>query len=87
MYVEAAQVVAEPDGTFTFDGRPVNREWGAMGKSLKNFIAPDELCEAVRRRHVPAAPDGHGAARRVAPVGDRATSSACTGSCSGCGAT
>ena len=45
MYVEAARVVAEPDGTFTFDGRPVNREWGAMGKSLKNFIAPDELCE------------------------------------------
>jgi leucyl-tRNA synthetase len=46
MYVEAARVAAEPDGTFTFDGRPVNREWGAMGKSLKNFIAPDELCEA-----------------------------------------
>ncbi len=46
MYVEAAQVVAESDGTFTFQGRPVDREWGAMGKSLKNFIAPDELCEA-----------------------------------------
>jgi leucyl-tRNA synthetase len=45
MYVEAAGVVAEADGTFTFDGRPVDREWGAMGKSLKNFIAPDDLCE------------------------------------------
>ena len=45
MYVEAARVVAEADGTFTFDGRPVDREWGAMGKSLKNFITPDELCE------------------------------------------
>jgi leucyl-tRNA synthetase len=45
MYVEAARVVAEADGTFTFDGRPVDREWGAMGKSLKNFVAPDELCE------------------------------------------
>jgi leucyl-tRNA synthetase len=45
MYVDAARVVAEADGTFTFDGRPVDREWGAMGKSLKNFIAPDELCE------------------------------------------
>jgi leucyl-tRNA synthetase len=46
MYVEAARVVAEADGTFTFEGRPVDREWGAMGKSLKNFIAPDDLCDA-----------------------------------------
>jgi leucyl-tRNA synthetase len=45
MYVEAARVAAEPDGTFTFEGRPVDREWGAMGKSLKNFIAPDDLCD------------------------------------------
>jgi leucyl-tRNA synthetase len=46
MYVEAAKVVGGEDGTFTYEGRPVNREWGAMGKSLKNFITPDELCEA-----------------------------------------
>jgi leucyl-tRNA synthetase len=45
MYVEAAKVVGGEDGTFTYEGQPVTREWGAMGKSLKDFITPDELCE------------------------------------------
>jgi leucyl-tRNA synthetase len=45
MYVEAAKVVGGEEGTFTYEDRPVTREWGAMGKSLKNFVTPDELCE------------------------------------------
>ncbi|NLG48461.1 class I tRNA ligase family protein, partial [Gordonia sp. (in: high G+C Gram-positive bacteria)] len=43
-YVEASQVV-ESDGSYTIDGDPVNRELGKMGKSLKNAVAPDEMCE------------------------------------------
>jgi leucyl-tRNA synthetase len=43
MYVDASEVV-EQDGTYTFEGRPVAREYGKMGKSLKNAIAPDEVC-------------------------------------------
>jgi leucyl-tRNA synthetase len=41
-YVEATEV-EERDGTFTFDGAPVTREFGKMGKSLKNAIAPDDI--------------------------------------------
>ena len=45
MYVEAADV-AERDGSFTHDGNPVTREWGKMGKSLKNAVAPDDIYDA-----------------------------------------
>src|SRR5690606_6700280 len=41
----AAEVEAQPDGTFTWRGEPVRQEWGSMGKSKKNSIAPDEFCE------------------------------------------
>jgi leucyl-tRNA synthetase len=44
MYVEAADV-EQKDGQYFFEGRPVTREYGKMGKSLKNAIAPDEVCE------------------------------------------
>ena len=44
MYVEASQV-EQRDGGYVYDGRPVTREYGKMGKSLKNAIAPDEVCE------------------------------------------
>ncbi|MEY2753821.1 MAG: leucyl-tRNA synthetase, partial [Actinomycetota bacterium] len=43
MYVDAFGV-EESNGTYTFEGRPVTREYGKMGKSLKNAIAPDEVC-------------------------------------------
>ncbi|MGQ0627427.1 MAG: leucine--tRNA ligase [Phycisphaerales bacterium] len=33
-------------GPFFFDGKPVKREYGKMGKSLKNAVAPDEVCAA-----------------------------------------
>jgi leucyl-tRNA synthetase len=43
IYVEASEVV-ERDGAFLFDGAPVTREFGRMGKSLKNGISPDDIC-------------------------------------------
>jgi leucyl-tRNA synthetase len=46
IYVEADDVVEGPDGTFTFEGQPVTRAWGKMGKSLKNAVSPDDLYEA-----------------------------------------
>jgi len=46
LYVDAKDVVAEADGTFTFAGQPVDREWGKMGKSLKNAVSPEEIYEA-----------------------------------------
>jgi leucyl-tRNA synthetase len=44
-YVPAAEVVEE-DGRFTHEGRSVNREYGKMGKSLKNMVTPDEMIAA-----------------------------------------
>jgi leucyl-tRNA synthetase len=40
--VEAAEVTETEDG-FRWHGRPVVREFGKMGKSLKNSVNPDEL--------------------------------------------
>jgi leucyl-tRNA synthetase len=45
VYVPAQDVVEE-DGRFLYDGRPVTREYGKMGKSLKNSVTPDEMYEA-----------------------------------------
>ena len=45
VYVEATRV-KEANGEFTFDGKPVTREWGKMGKSLKNAVSPDEMYDA-----------------------------------------
>ena len=42
-YVEAAEVVEHEDGTWTHEGQPVQREYGKMGKSLKNVVTPDEM--------------------------------------------
>ena len=42
MYVEASEVV-ERDGEFFFDGTPVTREFGKLGKSLKNVVSPDDI--------------------------------------------
>ena len=41
--VPAAEV-EERDGAFFFEGEPVKRELGKMGKSLKNAVTPDEIC-------------------------------------------
>ncbi|SHK80992.1 leucyl-tRNA synthetase [Pseudonocardia thermophila] len=45
VYVPAEEVVQNPDGGFTWNGKPVNREYGKMGKSLNNVVTPDEMCE------------------------------------------
>ena len=45
IYVEATEIV-ERDGSFFHDGRPVTREWGKMGKSLKNAVTPDDICQS-----------------------------------------
>ena len=42
VYVPAEDVV-ERDGTFFLGEQEVNREYGKMGKSLKNSVAPDDI--------------------------------------------
>ncbi|MBW4719448.1 leucine--tRNA ligase [Saccharothrix obliqua] len=39
-----AEKVEERDGRFFFEGAEVRREYGKMGKSLKNVVTPDEMC-------------------------------------------
>ncbi|WP_232661220.1 leucine--tRNA ligase [Pseudonocardia sp. TRM90224] len=45
VYVPAEEVVEAAEGGFTWNGQPVRREYGKMGKSLKNVVTPDEMCE------------------------------------------
>ncbi|NHC45072.1 leucine--tRNA ligase [Motilibacter aurantiacus] len=44
VYVPAAEV-EEQEGRFLYHGSVVNREYGKMGKSLKNSVTPDEMAE------------------------------------------
>ncbi|WP_329788420.1 leucine--tRNA ligase [Lentzea sp. DG1S-22] len=44
VYVPADEVVEE-DGKYFYNGEEVRREYGKMGKSLKNVVTPDEMCE------------------------------------------
>ncbi|MQA79013.1 MAG: leucine--tRNA ligase [Streptosporangiales bacterium] len=47
-YVPAEQVeevVEEGMTTYLYEGTPVRREYGKMGKSLKNIVTPDDMCE------------------------------------------
>lgn len=44
VYVPAAEV-EEKDGRFFYNGEEVNQEYGKMGKSLKNAVSPDEICD------------------------------------------
>jgi leucyl-tRNA synthetase len=45
VYVPAEDVVEEPDGRYTWRGEQVRREYGKMGKSLRNSISPDEMSD------------------------------------------
>jgi leucyl-tRNA synthetase len=45
MYVPAENV-EEKDGKYLYEGQELKRHFGKMGKSLKNAVAPDEICEA-----------------------------------------
>jgi leucyl-tRNA synthetase len=44
VYVPAEEV-SEVGGEFFWNGQQVNQEYGKMGKSLKNVVTPDEMCE------------------------------------------
>ncbi len=43
VYVPADKVTETADGRYLHEGSPVEREWGKMGKSLKNGISPDDI--------------------------------------------
>lgn len=45
VYVPASEVEGDEKSGFTWRGQPVQREYGKMGKSLKNVVTPDEMCE------------------------------------------
>ena len=45
IYVDATEVV-ERDGNYFHGDLPVTREWGKMGKSLKNAVTPDDICQS-----------------------------------------
>jgi leucyl-tRNA synthetase len=48
-YVPANQVVEQVEGTqatYVYGGEVVNREYGKIGKSLKNVVSPDDMYEA-----------------------------------------
>jgi leucyl-tRNA synthetase len=43
VYVEASEVADDGAGQFTWNGQVVKREYGKMGKSLKNSVTPDDM--------------------------------------------
>ncbi len=43
IYVDATKVEGNDKAGFTYNGQPVTREWGKMGKSLKNAVSPDDM--------------------------------------------
>ncbi|QWW20386.1 leucine--tRNA ligase [Schaalia sp. 19OD2882] len=45
-YVPADEVEGDEESGFTWQGQSVRREYGKMGKSLKNIVTPDEMYEA-----------------------------------------
>ncbi len=45
IYVDATKIEGDDKVGFTYDGKPVTREWGKMGKSLKNAVSPDDMYE------------------------------------------
>ncbi|QGK71886.1 leucine--tRNA ligase [Allosaccharopolyspora coralli] len=45
VYVPAEEVV-EDAGRYFHNGQEVRREYGKMGKSLKNSVSPDEMCDS-----------------------------------------
>jgi len=40
-----AEDVVEGGGVFLYEGQPVIREYGKIGKSLRNVVTPDEICD------------------------------------------
>jgi leucyl-tRNA synthetase len=46
VYVPAEEVVEREPGRFFYGEREVSREYGKIGKSLRNVVTPDEMCAA-----------------------------------------
>ncbi|MBK7820518.1 MAG: leucine--tRNA ligase [Tessaracoccus sp.] len=46
VYVQASEVTGDEQAGFTWNGEPVTREYGKMGKSLKNMVTPDDMYDA-----------------------------------------
>jgi leucyl-tRNA synthetase len=46
VYVPAEEVAGDAASGFTWNGEPVRQEYGKMGKSLRNVVTPDEMCDA-----------------------------------------
>jgi leucyl-tRNA synthetase len=44
VYVNAEDVVETAPGQYELEGQRVNREYGKMGKSLRNVVTPDDMC-------------------------------------------
>ncbi|MDC4232882.1 leucine--tRNA ligase [Actinomyces sp. B33] len=45
-YVPADEVIGDEASGFTWQGQEVTREYGKMGKSLKNIVTPDDMYDA-----------------------------------------
>jgi leucyl-tRNA synthetase len=45
VYVPADEVIDDGLGGHTWHGQAVDRAYGKMGKSLKNMVTPDEICD------------------------------------------
>ncbi len=45
VYVPAEEVTGDEATGFFWNGEPVTQEYGKMGKSLKNSVTPDEMCD------------------------------------------
>jgi leucyl-tRNA synthetase len=45
VYVPAEEVIEEGEGRYTWRGQQVRREYGKMGKSLRNSVSPDEMSD------------------------------------------
>lgn len=43
-FMDCIDEFKDSQGPYTFEGKPVVREYGKMGKSLKNAMAPDDIC-------------------------------------------
>ena len=61
---------ASSDGAWTWNGEPVDREFGKMGKSLKNSVTPDELYDAYGADTMRLYEMSMGPLEQSRPVGD-----------------
>ncbi len=79
IHVPADEVVEGPPGAWTYNGEVVNREYGKMGKWLKNSVTPDDMfndygADTLRLYEMAmgpldvSRPVGHPRRRRLVPV-------------------